>query len=107
MILPKETCWRRGSPLFRRGARRLSVYGRDRPIKRVQAPLSGTPVMSQSSLKRCVLRYMALGWTGYVPEDRRQSIILLPINIAPWIWGYPQVDRPNGGRGKPSVYRPL
>ena len=67
----------------------LAVYGGDRPIRRVQAKLPGTPVMSQDSLKQCLLRYMALGWTGYIPDDCRSSIILVPINIAPWIWGYP------------------
>ena len=68
---------------------KLAVYGGDRPVRRLQARLPATPVMSQDSLKRCLLRYMALGWTGYVPEACRRSIVLLPINIAPWIWGYP------------------
>ena len=68
---------------------KLMVYGGEMPVRRLQDRLSDMPVMSQQSLKRCLLRYMALGWTGYVPEDCRQSIILLPINIAPWIWGYP------------------
>ena len=67
----------------------LAVYGGERPVRRLQARLPATPVMSQDSLKRCLLRYMALGWTGYVPEACRKSIILLPINIAPWVWGYP------------------
>jgi glycerophosphoryl diester phosphodiesterase len=68
---------------------KLAVYGGDRPVRRLQARLHGMPVMSQNSLKRCLLRYMALGWTGYVPEDCQKSVIILPINIAPWIWGYP------------------
>ena len=67
----------------------LAVYGGDRPMRRLQARLSSIPVMSQNSLKRCLLRYIALGWTGYMPEDCRKSVILLPVNIAPWIWGYP------------------
>ena len=67
----------------------FAVYGGDRPVTRLQARLSSIPVMSQNSLKRCLLRYIALGWTGYVPEDCRKSVILLPRNIAPWIWGYP------------------
>ena len=89
-ILLREICWRRGSLLFRSNSvpslRSMAATGRSR---RLQAKLHGMPVMSQNSLKRCLLRYMALGWTGYVPEDCQTSVIILPINIAPWIWGYP------------------
>jgi glycerophosphoryl diester phosphodiesterase len=68
---------------------RLPVYGGERPMQSLQAKLPDTPVMSPNSLKRCLIRYIALGWTGYMPQDCRNSVILVPINIAPWIWGYP------------------
>jgi len=68
---------------------RLPVYGGERPMQRLRLRLPDTVVMSQNSLKRCLIRYIALGWTGYVPQDCRNSVILVPINIAPWIWGYP------------------
>lgn len=67
----------------------LPVYGGERPMQSLHARLPDTPVMSQISLKRCLIRYFALGWTGYVPQDCRNTVILLPINIAPWVWGYP------------------
>jgi glycerophosphoryl diester phosphodiesterase len=44
---------------------------------------------SRGSLKACLVRYAALGWTGSVPEACHNMIVLVPINIAPWLWGWP------------------
>jgi glycerophosphoryl diester phosphodiesterase len=69
----------------------LMAYGGDRPIARLRDTLSDLPVMSGPSLKRCLMRYIGIGWTGYVPESCRTSLLLLPVNIAPWIWGFPNI----------------
>ena len=45
--------------------------------------------MSRASLKSCLLGYFALGWTGYVPSACRHSMVLIPINYARWLWGWP------------------
>ena len=65
------------------------VYGGDNPIDVLRAHLPGVPTMSRSSLKSCALRYLALGWSGYVPAACRRSLVLLPVNIAPYAWGWP------------------
>jgi glycerophosphoryl diester phosphodiesterase len=44
---------------------------------------------SRGLLKSCLLRYIAYGWTGIVPGACRSMIVLAPINIAPWLWGWP------------------
>jgi glycerophosphoryl diester phosphodiesterase len=67
----------------------LAAYGGERPMARLRERLPDLPVMSQFSLKRCLLRYIGMGWTGMIPEACRNSIVLLPVNVAPWIWGYP------------------
>ncbi len=67
----------------------LAAYGGDKPIAHLRSKLPDIPVMSKASLKRCFLTYAALGWAGYVPQSCRNTVLLLPINIAPWIWGYP------------------
>jgi glycerophosphoryl diester phosphodiesterase len=36
-----------------------------------------------------MLRYIAYGWTGLMPQTCRNTLVLLPVNVAPWIWGYP------------------
>jgi glycerophosphoryl diester phosphodiesterase len=67
----------------------LAAYGGARPIARLHEKLPDLPVMSRGSLKRCMLRYIGIGWTGHLPQACRNTIVLLPINVAPWIWGYP------------------
>ena len=68
---------------------RLMVYGDEKPIGAMRARLPGVPTMSRNSLKACALRYLALGWSGYVPAACRGSLVLLPVNIAPYAWGWP------------------
>jgi glycerophosphoryl diester phosphodiesterase len=71
-------------------ARRLhTVYGGNAPVETVKAALPDQRVLSRKTLMRCVLRYAALGWSGYVPESCRGTSLLIPINIAPWLWGWP------------------
>ncbi len=69
--------------------KRLMAYGGDRPISELRARLPAMVVMSKQSLMACGLRYLALGWSNYVPKSCARSILLVPANIAPWIWGWP------------------
>lgn len=68
---------------------RLAVHGGDAPVTRLRSRLPDVPVMSTQSLKRCMLRYIGYGWTGLMPDACRDTLVLLPVNIAPWIWGWP------------------
>jgi glycerophosphoryl diester phosphodiesterase len=45
--------------------------------------------MSRSSLVSCLVRYIGYGWTGKVPQACRGTLVLVPINVAPWLWGWP------------------
>jgi glycerophosphoryl diester phosphodiesterase len=45
--------------------------------------------MTASSLKQCLLRYIATGWSGVVPESCRGTVVLVPANVGPWLWGWP------------------
>ncbi|MET3580671.1 glycerophosphoryl diester phosphodiesterase [Mesorhizobium robiniae] len=76
----------------------LTVYGGDRPIAAVKAALPDMHTLSRASLTQCILRYTALGWSGYVPEACRQGTLLIPINVARWLWGWPDrfLDRMDG-----------
>ena len=35
------------------------------------------------------MRYVAFGWSGYVPAACRGNMLFFPINVAPWLWGWP------------------
>jgi glycerophosphoryl diester phosphodiesterase len=69
--------------------RRLMSYGGERPMAVLRERLPEMRVMSRRSLTRCGLGYLALGWSGHVPAACRRSLILVPVNLAPWLWGWP------------------
>ncbi len=67
----------------------LMAYGGDAPIAALRARMPDIKTMSRSALKACLLRYIAYGWTGAVPQACRSMVIFVPINVAPWLWGWP------------------
>jgi len=67
----------------------LMVYGGDKPIGELRRALPRMKVMSRSLLTACLGRYIAWGWTGVAPERCADMVILVPSNIAPWLWGWP------------------
>lgn len=74
-------------PASRRAS--LMVYGGDAPLSIVRARHPASRTMSRATLTSCYLRYVALGWSGYVPSDCRNSVLLTPTNVGPWLWGWP------------------
>jgi glycerophosphoryl diester phosphodiesterase len=40
-------------------------------------------------MKGCLVRYALLGWTGYMPQQCHRNMLLVPINYARWLWGWP------------------
>jgi glycerophosphoryl diester phosphodiesterase len=71
------------------------VYGGDEPIEALRQHLPDVRTTSRAALKACLLGYMATGWTGVVPASCGNRLVLVPINVAPWLWGWPGrfVDR--------------
>ncbi len=67
----------------------LMVYGGDMPIAVLRIELPDIRAMSRASLKQCLLRYFAIGWTGVVPAACRNTLLLVPANYAPWLWSWP------------------
>jgi glycerophosphoryl diester phosphodiesterase len=37
----------------------------------------------------CLVGYLALGWTGYVPDECRNTLVPVPANYAWLLWGWP------------------
>jgi glycerophosphoryl diester phosphodiesterase len=68
---------------------RLAAYGGARPLGVLKAALPDIEVFSSGSLKDCLLVYGGVGWSGYVPEACRGGLVMLPLNVAPWFWGFP------------------
>lgn len=68
------------------------VYGGDEPTARA-TELVGDNLrgFSRASVKNCLKRYIALGWTGYMPEPCHNTVVMVPLDIAPWLWGWPNL----------------
>lgn len=74
-------------PLARQ--QQLMVYGAELPIAVVRTQVPAVRTMSGESLKGCLLRYWAFGWSGYRPARCTNMLLLIPTNVAPWLWGWP------------------
>jgi glycerophosphoryl diester phosphodiesterase len=67
----------------------LMIYGGDAPIVEVRRRVTDVQTMSRESLKACLLRYIGYGWTGVVPAACEHMVVFVPLNVAPWLWGWP------------------
>jgi glycerophosphoryl diester phosphodiesterase len=65
------------------------VSGGHAPVAEVRRILPEMTVVSRRLLEACLTRYIGYGWTGLVPETCRNLAVLVPINVAPWLWGWP------------------
>jgi len=69
--------------------RQVMVYGGDEPVAAVRRLTPDVRTISRSSIKSCLIRYIAYGWTGIVPASCHDALVMLPVNVAPWLWGWP------------------
>ncbi len=69
--------------------RRLLIHGGERPMSIIRAQLPSVRTWSPQAEKRCLSSYLALGWSGYVPSDCRNSVLMIPSNIGSLLWGWP------------------
>ena len=67
------------------------AYGGDEPTYKAAGLIDGLNVWSRRGLVDCIAQYVGLGWTGYMPEACRNTKVMVPINIAPWLWGWPNL----------------
>lgn len=67
----------------------LVVYGGDEPVAEVRALLPDVRTASRATLKSCLVQYLALGWSGHVPASCTRSMVLVPVNAAKLMWGWP------------------
>ncbi|WP_117193802.1 glycerophosphodiester phosphodiesterase family protein [Rhizobium terrae] len=75
-------------PAFRRAT--FGVYGGGEPTEKAVALIAGLPGYSNRTAKSCLLGYLALGWSGYVPQTCRNTLVPVPVNYAPLLWGWPE-----------------
>lgn len=67
----------------------LYVYGDETQIAYITKHNPSYKTFSRGDLKKGLMKYELLGWTGYVPESMKNKILLLPSEYAPFLWGFP------------------
>lgn len=77
------------SKLTKQRRSQLAVYGGDEPIAALKRKLPDMRVMSLATMKSCLIPYITVGWTGYVPKACEHTELHIPEKIAPWLWGWP------------------
>ena len=65
------------------------AYGGDAPTLRAKALLPDLAAWGRKGLTACLLQYEGYGWTGLVPPVCRDTVLMVPINLAGWLWGWP------------------
>ena len=75
--------------------RTISVYGGEAPVDALAARLPQIRVTSREIMENCLVEYLAIGWTGRVPDACRHTELHLPQRYGRWLWGWPNlfVDR--------------
>ena len=67
----------------------FAVYGGGPPTRAVLAARPDMIGFDRQHVKDCLLRYALVGWFGRVPDACRSGLIGVPMNVAPWLWGWP------------------
>jgi glycerophosphoryl diester phosphodiesterase len=67
----------------------LMSYGGDAPENALAREMPGMKTMGRKRLTDCLLNYTSFGWTSIVPQACRNTLILVPQNYAPLLWGWP------------------
>ena len=67
----------------------IMVSGGSRAVEALLERLPRTRAVTRSRLFQCVRRYIVVGWSGYIPSTCERSVLLIPVNLAPWLWGWP------------------
>lgn len=68
---------------------RLSVYGNDAALSLIRQRYPRVRILSMRRLRRALLSYELLGWSGYVPRSIRNMELHLPLRYAKLLWGWP------------------
>ena|SRR2546427_429345 len=68
---------------------RLLVFARGEMMSRLREAFPELGIFSTRSITSCLVRYIAYGWTGIISGSCYHSPLFIPINVAPWLWGWP------------------
>lgn len=64
-------------------------YGAAEPVDTAKAALPELKAWTRGGLMDCLLSYLGYGWTGVVPAACRDTMVMVPVNYAWLLWGWP------------------
>jgi glycerophosphoryl diester phosphodiesterase len=66
------------------------TYGGDGPVFAAKARMGdGINAWGAKRETACLVQYLGYGWTGIVPPACRDTMVMVPINYAGLLWGWP------------------
>ncbi len=65
------------------------TYGGAAPTMRLAENMPGVRAWTSKTLVNCLGQYIGYGWTGIMPAACTDATVMVPINVAPWLWGWP------------------
>jgi len=68
----------------------FSIYGNDEAIAIIREKYPDMKALTAKLIKKAILQYELIGWTGYIPKSIRNMEIHLPIEYAAYVWGWPE-----------------
>lgn len=69
---------------------KIGVYGDHDTMMVLKSEFPQLKVLSMQTLKRALISYILLGWTGYIPESIKNAQIHVPLKYARYLWGWPR-----------------
>jgi glycerophosphoryl diester phosphodiesterase len=86
----------------------IMVYGGDEPIEIVRRRAGNVRTISRAAIKSCLISYIGYGWSGLVPDACSHAMVLVPVNAAPFLWGWPDrfLNRMNAANSDVFVLGP-
>lgn len=84
-----EVLWEKLNTLPKERLKGLTVYGDNEGIAYLRKQSSSLRLLSMDMLKKALLEYEMIGFTGYVPKSMHNMELHIPLRYAKYLWGWP------------------
>lgn len=82
------------------------VYGAPIPSEALVERIPDMPYFTKDTAKSCLKDYALIGWSGIVPDSCHNTLVPVPIDYAPFLWGWPRAfeARMNGAGSSVLIF---
>lgn len=82
------------------------VYGAPIPSEALVERIPDMPYFTKGTAKSCLKDYALIGWSGIVPDSCNNTLVPVPIDYAPFLWGWPRAfeARMNGAGSSVLIF---